>query len=92
MNWFFSTSEMPRKAKQVSQPEAPVVEEPTDVGNEPTVLTKDDYNKARATIKSYREAQKAKPKRKCSEAQLAALKAGREKNKRFANKTTGQNQ
>ena len=52
----------------------------------PVVLTKDDYNKARGIIKSYREAQKAKPKRQCSEKQLAALKAGREKNKRFANK------
>ena len=75
---------MPRKAKvQVQEPlveqnDAPVVEQ------QPVALTKDDYMKARGVIKSYREAQKAKPKRPCSEKQLAALKAGREKNKRFA--------
>ena len=81
---------MPRKAKvQANEPQSvqePLVEEQTDVGHEPTVLTKDDYLKARATIKSYREAQKAKPKRQCSEKQLAALKAGREKNKRYKKK------
>ena len=49
----------------------------------PLAYTKDDYIKARETIKQYREAQKSKPKRKCSEKQLEALKAGREKNQRF---------
>ena len=79
---------MPRTKKvQVSQAE-PVhsVEEPADVGHEPVVLTKDDYLKARATIKQFRESQKNKPKRTCSEKQLAALAAGRMKNKRFAKK------
>ena len=75
---------MPRTKKvQVSQPAQPV-EEPADVGHESVALTKDDYLKARATIKSYREAQKNKPKRACSEKQLAALAAGRQRNKRFA--------
>ena len=90
---------MGRKAKQVSQAnESQPVEEPADVGHEPIALTKEEYLRARATIKSYREAQKNKPKRKCSDKQLAALKAGRERNKRFQNKTgetnknTGENQ
>ena len=79
---------MPRKKVQAIEPE-PVEAKPVEEVNEaPVVLTKDDYLKARATIKSYREAQKTKPKRKCSEAQLAALKAGREKNKRFAKKSS----
>ena len=56
----------------------------TDTGHDTTCLTKADYLKAKATIKQFREEKKAKPKRKCSEAQLAALAAGREKNKRFA--------
>ena len=51
----------------------------------PLAYTKDDYIKARETIRQYREAQKSKPKRKCSEKQLEALKAGREKNNRFKN-------
>ena len=74
-----------RSKKSVEQTYEPQpVEEPADVGHESVALTKDDYLKARATIKSYREAQKNKPKRKCSEAQLAALAAGRARNKRFA--------
>ena len=97
---------MPRKAKQVSQSEAqrdeaqlvePINEAQRDQRSQPnevrpTQLTKDDYLKARETIKNYREAQKAKPKRPCSDKQLAALAAGRARNKRFANKTTGENQ
>ena len=47
--------------------------------NQPKVYTKSDYIKAKAIIQSYRETQKSKPKRPCSEKQLAALKAGREK-------------
>ena len=83
---------MPRKKAQVVSAEvavqnnSPVVEELADVGHEPSILTKEDYLKARATIKSYRESQKNRPKRKCSDKQLAALAAGREKNKRFAKK------
>ena len=81
---------MPRRSKQsVEQSnQAPSIEEPTDVGHEPTVLTKADYLKAKATIKQFREDKKNKPKRKCTERQLQALAAGRSKNKRFANKTS----
>ena len=43
--------------------------------------SKSDYIKARAIISAYKEAQKNKPKRQCSEKQLAALAAGREKAK-----------
>ena len=75
---------MPRTKKvQVQEPlveqnVAPVVEQQSLPPN------KDDYMKAKATIKQFRENQKNRPKRPCSEKQLAALKAGREKNKRFA--------
>ena len=79
---------MPRskKAKQVVPVEAQPVEEPTDVGHEPTILTKADYLKAKATIKQFREEKKNKPKRPCTERQLEALAQGRMKNKHFANK------
>ena len=86
---------MPRKTKPIQSTEAPVDEaQLVEQANEaqPTQLTKEDYNKARATIKQFREAQKSKPKRKCSEKQLAALAAGRMKNKRLSNKSTGTNQ
>ena len=79
---------MPRIKKQVNQPQpveaqqqAPPVEI-TEV--KPSTPTKEDYQRARATIKQYRETKKSKPKRQCSEKQLAALAAGRQKNKRFA--------
>ena len=75
------------KTKKAQEP-APIVEvapvQPTTEA--PTVVTKDDYNKARSVIKQYRETKKSQPKRKCSERQLAALAAGRACNKRFTNK------
>ena len=55
-------------------------EQPQEVQQQ--AYTKSDYIKARAVIQSYREAQKNKPKRKCTEKQLAALAAGRAKNTR----------
>ena len=83
---FYLLSKMSRRSKKVIEPKPvePVNEPVNEV--QPVALTKDDYNKARATIKSYREAQKNKPKRQCTEKQLAALAQGRAKNKRFANK------
>ena len=44
-----------------------------------TSYSKSDYIKARAVISAYKEQQKSKPKRVCSQKQLDALKAGREK-------------
>ena len=84
---------MPRTKKVQAQSSEPI-EEPTDVGHESTPLSvsKDEYKKAREAIKQYKEAQKNRPKRPCSEKQLAALAKGRSMNKRFANKTTGANQ
>ena len=55
-------------------------EQPQEV--QPQTYTKSDYIKARAVIVSYRESQKNKPKRKCTEKQLAALATGRAKNTR----------
>ena len=81
---------MPRKStKATVQPvEAPAVEAPpVQPTNEiPTIVTKDDYNKARSVIKQYRETKKSQPKRPCSAKQLEALAKGRERNKRFAKK------
>ena len=87
-NWIETMARSKKVVEQTNQAEAVEAKPVEQVNEAPVALTKDDYIKARATIKSYREAQKAKPKRKCSEAQLAALKAGREKNKRFQKKTS----
>lgn len=85
---------MPRKStKANTQPvEAPAVEAPPvqPTNETPATVSKEDYMKARATIKQYRETKKTQPKRKCSEKQLAALAAGRERNKRFAKKQADQ--
>ena len=79
---------MPRTKKVVQSSEhieAPIVDEPADNSNKPTSLSisKEDYLKARATIKQYNESKKSRPKRKCSDKQLAALAAGRARNQRF---------
>ena len=79
------------KTKKAQEP-APIVEvapvQPTTEA--PTVVTKDDYNKARSVIKQYRETKKSQPKRPFSAKQLEALAKGRERNKRFAKKQTNQ--
>ena len=49
------------------------------IEDEPKSYTKSDYIRAKAIIASYKETQKSRPKRKCSEKQLAALAAGRDK-------------
>ena len=49
---------------------------------QPLSATREDYLKARAVIQLYRENQKNRPKRKCSDKQLAALAAGRAANAR----------
>ena len=54
----------------------------TEDNNQPTVYTKSDYIKAKATINAYKEQRKNRPKRPCTEKQLAALAAGRAKNNR----------
>ena len=78
---------MPRTKKQVqavepTKADAPL-NEPVATESAPPPLTKEDYIKARATIKQWRENKKARPKRQCSEKQLAALAAGRARNQRF---------
>ena len=77
---------MPRTKKQVQAVEPINDAQPIEpVATESTLppLTKEDYIKARATIKQWRENKKARPKRQCSEKQLAALAAGRARNQRF---------
>ena len=83
---------MPRKSTKVEQTNDEVKQVEQTEEAQPLPPNKDDYVKARNVIKQYRESQKLKPKRKCSERQLEALAQGRMKNKRFANKTTGANQ
>ena len=81
---------MPKKVKANVSTEP--VEEQTDTGHGPTQLsaTREDYLRARAVIQLYRENQKSRPKRKCSEKQLAALAKGREANPRARKKEANQ--
>ena len=72
---------MPRKTNKVNVSEAPQVEAP-QIEPQPLSATREDYLKARAVIQLYRENQKNRPKRKCSDKQLAALAAGRAANAR----------
>jgi len=79
---------MPRKAKAVKESVKQIdstnesnqvepIEEP-----KPISASRDDYLRARAVIQLYRENQKNRPKRPCSDKQLQALAAGRAKNSR----------
>ena len=88
---------MPRKAKAVKESVAKQVDstnEPKQVEPieepKPISASRDDYIKARAVIQLYRENQKNRPKRPCSEKQLQALAAGREKNSRCKKKPTSE--
>ena len=86
----FITNEMSRKAKQEIAPESneSIKEEEIVQSSPPPIsISKSDYLKARETIKTYRKSQKDKPKRKCTEKQLAALAAGRAKNPRNKSKS-----
>ena len=69
--YIFITSEMSTN----QQP----IEETKDV-SEPKTYTKSDYIHAKAVISAYKEAQKNRPKRQCSQKQLEALAKGREAN------------
>ena len=75
----------PRKVKSNQSSQAVEQAPPIEPVNEPKPipLTKEDYLKARATIKQFKEEKRNRPKRVCSEKQLAALAAGRAKNNRF---------
>ena len=81
---------MPRKSKASVQPqavEAPQQAPPVEtIEAKPATPTKEDYQRARQTIKQYRETKKQQPKRQCSAKQLEALAAGRARNKRFQKK------
>lgn len=80
---------MPRTKKVQAKPVEVVEPKPVEapqVVEQQLPPNKEEYLKARNVIKQYRETQKAKPKRVCSEKQLAALAQGRAKNKRFAKK------
>ena len=78
---------MPNKSKPVKvakvEPTQPVEQsQPT-----PVSTTRDDYLRARAVIQLYREQQKSRPKRQCSEKQLEALAKGRSMNRRTNKKS-----
>ena len=83
---------MPRQKKQVSQPEqteAPQIES-VNTTSQPLSATREDYLRARAVIQLYRENQKSRPKRKCSQRQLEALAQGRARNPRTKKKEANQ--
>ena len=85
---------MPRVKKQVKESVEPTeVPKQTEPVEEPKSVsaTREDYLRARAVIQLYRENQKQRPKRKCSEKQLAALAAGRAKNSRCQKKVSEPN-
>ena len=75
---------MPKKVKPVAVSE--VAEAPVEQTEPLAPPNRDQYLKARALIQLYRENQKSKPKRKCSEKQLQALAEGRARNPRAQKK------
>lgn len=75
------TKKQVNQSQPVETQQAPPVE---TTETKPSTPTKEDYQRARALIKQYRETKKQQPKRQCSAKQLEALAAGRQKNKRFA--------
>ena len=52
----------------------------------PRVYSKSEFIHAKAIIAAYKDQNKNRPKRQCSEKQLEALKHGREKNPRMNKK------
>ena len=85
--FFLFYSKMPRKANKVNVSEPEQVEAP-QIEPQPLSATREEYLQARAVIQLYRENQKNRPKRKCSERQLEALAQGRAKNARNKKNTT----
>lgn len=87
---------MSKRASKVQattlQPEQQPVQTPTTPQAEvqPQVYSKSDYIKAKAIIASYKQQQKDRPKRTCTEKQLAALAQGRAKNPRTKKQDTQQ--
>ena len=70
------------KPRRGRPPKAP--EQPTEIIESPP--TKDDIKRAKDILARVKQETKNKPKRKCSEKQLAALAAGRAKNPRLNKK------
>ena len=71
-------------SKQIVSTESSQNESQSEIQNQneqpiPQSYSKSDYIKARAVISAYKEQQKSKPKRVCSQKQLEALAKGREK-------------
>ena len=77
----------PPKAPEpkATEPKAPEpITELTETQSQ--MLTKDDIKRAKELLARARQEKKDKPKRKCTEKQLAALAAGRAKNPRLNKK------
>lgn len=77
---------MPNKSKQVQDAKEASIQPVEQSQQAPISATRDDYLRARAVIQLYREQQKSRPKRPCSEKQLEALARGRTMNKRSSKK------
>ena len=79
-----SSVEIPQpKPRRGRPPKAP---EPTTTEIIESPPTKDDIKRAKDILARVKQERKDKPKRKCSEKQLAALAAGRAKNPRLNKK------
>ena len=77
----------PRRGRPPKAPEpkaSTLTTEPTET--QPQMLSKDEIRKAKELLARARQEKKDKPKRKCTEKQLAALAAGRAKNPRLNKK------
>ena len=72
------------KPRRGRPPKAPELTTPTETVETPP--TKDDIKRAKDILARVKQERKDKPKRKCSEKQLAALAAGRAKNPRLNKK------
>ena len=77
-----SSEQSVEKPRRGRPPKAP--EPPTETVETPP--TKDDIKRAKDILARVKQERKDKPKRKCSEKQLAALAAGRAKNPRLNKK------
>ena len=77
----------PRRGRPPKAPEPKASNPITEpIESQPQMLSKDQIKKAKELLARARQEKKDKPKRKCTEKQLAALAAGRAKNPRLNKK------
>ncbi len=80
-------SPKPRRGRPPKATEPKASEPITELTEtQPQMLSKDEIKRAKELLARARQEKKDKPKRKCTEKQLAALAAGRAKNPRLNKK------